>query len=44
MTDMNPHGEISVHESVANMLKLIDGLSVEDSGKFLNYKGELMPW
>jgi hypothetical protein len=41
---MNPHGEISVAESVGNMLKLIDGLRADDSGKFMNYKGEIMPW
>jgi NAD(P)-dependent dehydrogenase (short-subunit alcohol dehydrogenase family) len=31
-------------ESVAAMIELIDGLEQEDSGKFLNFDGQAMPW
>jgi NAD(P)-dependent dehydrogenase (short-subunit alcohol dehydrogenase family) len=31
-------------ESVAGMLRLIDGLSVEQSGKLLNFDGQALPW
>lgn len=31
-------------ESVSAMLKLIDGLTAEQSGQFLNYDGQTMPW
>jgi NAD(P)-dependent dehydrogenase (short-subunit alcohol dehydrogenase family) len=31
-------------ESVAAMIKLIDGLTMEQSGVFLNYDGQVLPW
>ena len=35
---------ISPEESVAGMIKLIESLTSEQSGDFLNYDGESMPW
>jgi len=36
---------IETDESVAKMLKVIDGLTPEDNGKFLNYEdGAVLPW
>lgn len=38
-------GMIEVDESVSKMLKVIDGLTPEDNGKFLGYEsGELIEW
>ena len=31
-------------ESVATMKSLIDGLTMEQSGVFLNFDGQIMPW
>jgi len=31
-------------ESIAGMLRVIDGLRPEDSGRFLDWHGEEMPW
>lgn len=31
-------------ESVAGLTKVLEGLTPEDSGKFLNYEGEVLPW
>ena len=40
-----PPGSIEVDESVSKMLVVIDGLTAEDNGKFLNYEeGRIIPW
>ncbi|MEC9375167.1 MAG: SDR family oxidoreductase [Pseudomonadota bacterium] len=31
-------------ESVKKMLAVIDGLTIEDNGRFINFNGEKMPW
>jgi len=41
---MNPEGEIPVAEGVERMLKVIDQLTLQDSGKYVNNNGEAMPW
>jgi len=44
-TDMGTEaGELSVEESVRGLRAVIEGLKPADSGKFLNYKGEVVPW
>jgi NAD(P)-dependent dehydrogenase (short-subunit alcohol dehydrogenase family) len=44
-TDMGgPSATLSVEESVRSMLGVIERLSREDSGKFLNYDGTPLPW
>jgi NAD(P)-dependent dehydrogenase (short-subunit alcohol dehydrogenase family) len=37
-------GELTPDESVAGLLQVIDGLRVEDSGRFLDWRGEAVPW
>ena len=38
-------GTIEVDESVAKMLVVIDGITAEDNGKFLNYEeGRVVGW
>lgn len=40
-----PPGTIEVDESVAKMLVVIDGITAEDNGKFLNYEeGRVVGW
>ena len=44
-TDMGgPDAQITPEESVKGMLKVIDSLTLEDTGKFYNYTGSEMPW
>lgn len=44
-TDMGGDGaQITVDESVAGLLRVIDGLSPADSGRFLDWRGEALPW
>ncbi len=44
-TDMGgPGAPLSPHDSVQWLLKLIDALTPQDSGKFFNYDGNPMPW
>lgn len=44
-TDMGgPGALISAEESVSGMRKVISGLGIEDSGKFLGYDGREIPW
>lgn len=44
-TDMGgPDGEISPQESAAGIRSAIAHLSVDDSGSFFNWNGELHPW
>ncbi|MET0283310.1 MAG: SDR family oxidoreductase [Polyangiales bacterium] len=44
-TDMGGGGAPTpVHESIAKMRKVFDGLKPKDSGSFLDYKGGTLPW
>lgn len=44
-TDMGgPDGLISAEQSVSGMLKIIGKLTLADSGKFIAYDGEIIPW
>jgi NAD(P)-dependent dehydrogenase (short-subunit alcohol dehydrogenase family) len=44
-TDMGgPNAPLKPDESIAALLKLIDGLKPEDTGKFFNYDGKTLPW
>lgn len=42
--DLNFPGMISPQESISGMIKVIDGLTVENTGKFWSHTGETMPW
>jgi len=45
MTDMGgPGAEITPDESVSGMLRVIDRLTMEDSGRFFGWDGEEVPW
>lgn len=35
---------VPVQDSVGGMIKVIDGLTLEQSGQFIRYSGELQPW
>ncbi|HEY8354791.1 MAG TPA: SDR family oxidoreductase [Methylophilaceae bacterium] len=44
-TDMGgPNGLIDAPESVAGLRRVIDGLTVENSGRFIAYDGKEIPW
>ena len=44
-TDMGgPGGKIEAFESVAGMRQVIDAMTVENTGRFLNYDGTEAPW
>lgn len=44
-TDMGGEGAtITTGVSISGMLKVFDGLSAEDSGRFLTYDGSELPW
>ncbi len=44
-TDMGgPNARLTPAESIAGMIKVIDGLTAQDSGEFFNHNGERMPW
>ena len=44
-TDMGGAGaQITVEESALGLLRVIDGLSPADSGRFLDWRGETLPW
>jgi len=44
-TDMGgPGGLIDVEESVSGMIKVIDQLSIENSGEYIDYAGKIIPW
>lgn len=44
-TDMGgPHADLSVAESVAGLRRVIDRLRPEDSGRFLDHTGQVVPW
>lgn len=36
--------EIDAQESVRGMLSVMDSLTEEHNGAFLNYKGQTIPW
>ncbi len=38
------YGKIEPSESVAGVLKVIISATAADSGKFLRYNGETIPW
>lgn len=39
-----PDALISTTESVQGMLRVVDGLKLEDSGSFIDYEGDGLPW
>jgi NAD(P)-dependent dehydrogenase (short-subunit alcohol dehydrogenase family) len=44
-TDMGGDGaQITTDASVSGLLRVIDGLSADDSGRFLDWRGEALPW
>ena len=44
-TDMGgPNARLTPAESIAGMIKVIDGLTGQDSGEFFNHNGERLPW
>ena len=44
-TDMGgPDADISAEDSVRGMLKVIDGLTLDDGGRFLAFDGSELPW
>ena len=44
-TDMGgPQGPVSIEESVEGLLKVIDGLTMDQTGGFLDYRGHVLPW
>lgn len=44
-TDINNHqGSISTETSVTGLIGALDKLTIEDSGKFIDYNSESMPW
>lgn len=44
-TDMTNHkGTISTQESVSGLVPVMERLSLENSGTFWNYRGEVIPW
>ncbi|MCC6675514.1 MAG: SDR family oxidoreductase [Phycisphaerales bacterium] len=44
-TDMGgPNATLTPEQSIEGMLKLLDGLKPEDTGKFYDYSGKTLPW
>jgi NAD(P)-dependent dehydrogenase (short-subunit alcohol dehydrogenase family) len=44
-TDMGgPNAQLSPEESISSMQRVIDGLTLEDSGRFLSYDGSEIAW
>jgi len=41
---VNEPANITTMESVTGMLAVIDGISIKDSGRFLTWQGETLPW
>jgi NAD(P)-dependent dehydrogenase (short-subunit alcohol dehydrogenase family) len=39
-----PHAQISVEESAAGIVRVIEGLSIENTGCFMKWNGEPHPW
>jgi len=44
LLDVEFEGMIELDESVPGMMKVIDGLTMEDTGKFFKHTGEIQPW
>lgn len=44
MKDATFEGMIELDESVPGMMRVIDGLTIEDTGKFFKHNGEIQPW
>ena len=42
--DLQFEGMIELDESVPGMMKVIDNLTMEDTGKFFTHTGEIQPW
>jgi hypothetical protein len=36
--------DLDAHTSISMMLKVIDGLSLDQSGTFYNHTGKVVPW
>lgn len=44
-TDMGgPNAQLTPEQSITGMRKVMDGLKPEDTGKFWNHDGEIVPW
>ncbi len=43
-TDMTGHRGITVEQSVEGLLKLIDGLTLDNSGTFWHSDGRVLGW
>ncbi len=44
-TDMGgPDAQLTPEQSISGMKKVIDSLKAEDSGKFWNHEGKIVPW
>ena len=44
-TDMGgDQAALTPHDSVAGLLRVIDGLQAGDSGSFLDWQGQALPW
>ncbi|MBS0624959.1 MAG: SDR family oxidoreductase [Verrucomicrobia bacterium] len=43
-TDMNPGGKISPSESAQGIREVLSSLTLKDSGSFMNYQREILPW
>jgi hypothetical protein len=44
-TDMGgANATLAKAESISSMLKVIEHLTIESTGKFFNYDGEELPW
>ena len=44
-TDMGgPNAHITPEESIGGMLPVVDSLTLDDSGSFFNYAGDIVPW
>ncbi|MFH2133997.1 MAG: SDR family NAD(P)-dependent oxidoreductase [Pseudomonadota bacterium] len=45
LTDMGgPNAMITVEQSVSDLRKVIDGLTLADTGKFIGNDGVVIPW
>ena len=44
-TDMGgPNATYTVKDSISNVMKVVEGLTKADNGKFYDLKGEILPW
>jgi NAD(P)-dependent dehydrogenase (short-subunit alcohol dehydrogenase family) len=44
MGNIAGEGGMPVSESAAHILKIVEGLRLEDGAKFFNYDGTTLPW